>query len=260
VVLIDRAPGKRAGDILKFNETLPERFAEHGGDEVTFQVLVKDVKSRRLPEADDDFAKTASEFDTLAQLRDDLREKLHELKEREVQGVVRDRVLQAMIDRVDVEIPDSLIDEETEHRLVHARDRAERAGLTLDQVLESQGWDEARLQEDSRDHAIRAIKSDLVLEGVARAAGIEVTAEEIGAEIGALAQAYDRDPKELAKALDRSGQVVMLAGDIIRGKALDLLVERADIEPEGPVESVADTEAEITADEPDTETSSEEST
>ena len=76
------------------------------------------------------------------------------------------------------------------------------------------------------------------------------------------AQSMGREPsrEELAKALDRSGQVVTLAGDIIRGKALDLLVERADIEPEGPVESVAGTEAEIKADEPDTETSSEEST
>jgi trigger factor len=156
-----------------------------------------------------------------------------------------------MIDRVDVEIPDSLIEEETEHRVAHARDRAERAGLTLEQVLDSQGWDQTRLEEDSRDHAIRAIKSDLVLEGVARAAGIEVTAEEIGAEIGALAQAYDRDPKELAKALDRSGQVVTLAGDIIRGKALDLLVERADIEPEDPAEG--------SAEEPDPPTPSEES-
>jgi trigger factor len=150
-----------------------------------------------------------------------------------------------------VEIPDSLIEEETEHRVAHARDRAERAGLTLDQVLESQGWDEARLQEDSRDHAIRAIQSDLVLEGVARAAGIEVTAEEIGAEIGLLAQAYDRDPKELAKTLDRSGQVVTLAGDIIRGKALDLMVERADIEPEDPTEAPSE--------EPDPETPPEES-
>ena len=97
-------------------------------------------------------------------------------------------------------------------------------------MLESQGWDEARLREDSRDHAIRAIKSDLVLEGIARAEKLEVTADEIGAQIAVLAQAYGREPKELAKALDRSGQVVTLAGDIIRGKALDLLVERADIE------------------------------
>jgi trigger factor len=250
----------KPGDILKVNDTLPDRFGELGGTDVSIQVLVKDVKQRKLPEADDEFAKTASEFDTLTQLRDDLRERLAEMKERDAEGVIRDRALQAMIDTVTVELPESLVEEETDHRISHARERAERAGLTLEQVLESQGWDEARLREDSREHAIRAIESDLVLEGIARTEKLEVTADEIGAQIAVLAQAYGREPKELAKALDRSGQVVTLAGDIIRGKALDLLVERADIEPEGPVESVAGTEAEIKADEPDTETSSEEST
>lgn len=248
--------GKRAGDILKFNDALPERFGEElGGTEVSFQVLVKDVKARRLPDADDDFAKTASELDTLDQLRDDLRERLGELKDREAHGVLRDRALQAMIDTVDVELPDSLIDEETEHRVAHAKERAERAGVTLEQVLEAQGWDEARLREDSRDHAIRAIKSDLVLEGIARAEHLEVTAEEIGTEIAVLAQTYGREPKDVAKALERSGQMVTLAGDIIRGKALDLLVEHADIADESPTEESTDP-----VDEPDTETPSEEST
>ncbi len=248
--------GKRAGDILKFNDQLPERFGEElAGTDVTFQVLVKDVKMRKLPDADDDFAKTASEFDTLDQLRDDLRVRLGELKEREANGVVRDRALQAMIDTVEVELPDSLVDDETEHRVTHARERAERAGVTLEQVLEAQGWDEARLREDSRDHAIRAIKSDLVLEGIARAEKLEVTADEIGAEIAVLAQAYGREPKELAKALDRSGQVVTLAGDIIRSKALDLLVEYADIGTESPPEEPA-----VQADDPDTEIPPEEST
>ena len=175
---------------------------------VTYRVLVKDVKARRLPEVDDEFAKTASEFDTLQELRDDLRERLHDLKEREADGVVRDRALQAMIDKVDVELPDSLIEDETEHRIAHSQERAERAGVTLEQLLEAQGWDEARLREDSRDHAVRGIKADLVLEGVARAADIDVTAEEIGTEVATLAQAYGRDPKELAKQLDRSGQIV----------------------------------------------------
>jgi trigger factor len=250
--LDDELIGKKPGDILKVTDVLPERFGELGGTEVSIQVLLKDVKQRKLPEADDEFAKTASEFDTLTQLRDDLRERLVEMKEREAEGVIRDRALEAMIETVTVDLPDSLIDEETEHRISHARERAERAGLTLEQVLESQGWDEARLREDSRDHAIRAIKSDLVLEGIARSEKLEVTADEIGAQISVLAQAYGREPKELAKALDRSGQVVTLAGDIIRGKALDLLVERADIEPEG---SAPEKEAE-----PDTETASEEST
>jgi trigger factor len=228
-------PGTKAGDILKVMEELGEGAGEGlAGQPAQMTVLVKDVKARVLPEADDDFAKTASEFDTLSELRDDLRERLHEMKERDVKGELRDRALQAMIDSVEVELPETLVADETEHRVAHASQRAEQSGLTIDQVLDAQGWDEARLREDSRDHAIRAITSDLILEGVARAADIQVDADELGKEIGVLAQAYDRDPKELAKQLDRSGQIVTLAGDIIRGKALDLLVEEAEITDETP--------------------------
>jgi trigger factor len=227
--------GAKPGAILKVSDALPERFGEElGGAAVEITVLMKDVKARRLPEVDDDFAKTASEFDTIQQLRDDLRERLTEVKEREAGAALRDLVLEAMIDEVDVDLPQSLIDEETDHRIRHARDRAERMGVGLEKMLELQGWDEARLREDSREHAIRAIKSDLVLEGIARNASLEVTAEEIGAEIAVLAQAYGREPKAVAKDLERSGQVVTLAGDIIRTKALDLLVERADIDTQQP--------------------------
>jgi trigger factor len=227
--------GAKPGAILKVSDALPERFGEELGDAaVDITALVKDVKARKLPEVDDDFAKTASEFDTIQQLRDDLRERLTEVKEREADAALRDLVLQAMIDKVDVDLPESLVDEETDHRIHHARDQAERMGVGLEKMLELQGWDEARLRADSREHAIRAIKSDLVLEGIARNASLEVTAEEIGAEIAVLAQAYDREPKTVAKDLERSGQVVTLAGDIIRTKALDLLVERADVEREQP--------------------------
>ncbi len=227
--------GAKPGAILKVSDALPERFGEElGGAAVDISVLVKDVKARKLPEVDDDFAKTASEFDTIQQLRDDLRERLTEVKEREADAALRDLVLQAMIDKVDVDLPESLIDEETDHRIHHARDQAERMGVGLEKMLELQGWDEARLRADSREHAIRAIKSDLVLEGIARNASLEVTAEEIGAEIAVLAQAYDREPKAVAKDLERTGQVVTLAGDIIRTKALDLLVERADVERAQP--------------------------
>jgi trigger factor len=96
-----------------------------------------------------------------------------------------------------------------------------------------QGWTEARLRSDARDHAVRAIKADLILEGVARKEDLEVTAEELGQEIGRLAARLGRDPKEIATTLERTDQVVALAGDIIRSKALDLLVEHADITSEG---------------------------
>jgi trigger factor len=225
--------GSKPGAILKVTDTLPERFGEDlGGATVEVTALVKDVKARRLPEADDAFATTASEFDTLEELREDVRRRLGELQEREANAEVRDRVLQAMIDTVEVDLPESLIEEETDHRVAHARERAERLGTTLEEMLAAQGWDEDRLRQDSRAHAIRAITGDLVREGVARSASLEVTAEEIGAEIAVLAQAYGREPKAVAKDLERSGQVVTLAGDIIRGKALDLLVERAEIETE----------------------------
>ena len=250
-------PGTKPGDILKFEDTLPERFGEElTGHPTSFTVLVKDVKAVKLPDADDEFAKTASEFDTMDQLRDDLRERLAEIKEREAQGAIRDSVLQAMIDRVEVDLPQSLIDEETQHRVVHAEERAQRVGMSLDQMLEIQGWDRDRLTDDSREHAVRAIKADLVLEAVARAAELEVTADEIGAEINALAQAYQRDAKELAKQLDRSGQIVTLAGDIIRTKALDLLVDRADIQNETALAD-GDATAEVQAEASDAEAATE---
>jgi len=225
--------GTKPGDILKVSEVMGPGAGEGlEGAMADLTVLVKDVKARRLPEPDDGFAKTASEFDTIDQLRVDLRTRLGEIKEREATAQVRDRVLDAVIDTIEVDIPATLIDDETEHRVAHAKERAERAGLTIEDVLEAQGWNEDRLREDSRDHAIRAIKADLALEGVARAENIEADADDLGAEISSLAEAYGREPKELAKQLERSGQIVTLAGDIIRGKALDLLVERAEIEPE----------------------------
>jgi trigger factor len=221
--------GKRAGEILKLNDILGPGAGERAGQEVAFQVLVKEVKGKKLPPADDEFAKIASEFDTLAELKEGLREQLQRNRERGVDAEVRDRVLQAMIDTVEVDLPETLIDEEVQHRVRHAQERAEQAGMTLPQLLETQGFDELRFRADARDHAIRAIKADLVLEAVARQEDLQVTPEELGREIAGLAQAMGRDPKELAKSLDRSGQVVALAGDIIRSKALDLLVEHADI-------------------------------
>jgi len=227
--LDEQLEGKRAGEILKFNATLDERFGERAGQEVSFQVLVKEVKGKKLPAADDDFAKTASEFDTLDELRGALREQLEGNKQRAVDSAVRDRVLDALVSSVEVDLPESLIDDETEHRVIHAKERAQQLGLTLEQLLEVQGIDELRFRADARAHATRAIKADLALETVARGEDLQVTPEELGREIGQLAEALGRDAKEVATSLDRSGQVVSLAGDIIRSKALDVLVEHAEV-------------------------------
>ena len=225
--------GKRKGDILKLNAVLPEKLGpEVAGQEVTLQVLVKEVKSKRLPTADDDFAKTASEFDTIAELREDIRNKLRALKETESRAVVRDMVLARVLDSVDVDLPERLVDEETARRVANAEERATRAGITLQEALAAQGWDELRFRSDARSHAVRALKGELVLEAVARKEALEVTEEDLEREIRSFAEASGRDVREVRRILERSGQVRSLAGDIIRTKALDLLVEAADVASE----------------------------
>ena len=225
--------GKRKGEILKFNAVLAESFGELADQEVTFTVLVKEVKSKKLPVADDEFAKTTSEFDTLDELREDVRTKLREFKEVESKAAVRDLVLRQVVDSVDVDLPDRLVDEETEGRIESAKERAQRAGTTLEALLESQGWDELQFRSDARSHSVRGLKAELVLEAVARQEGITATKGDVEGEIRSLAETTGRDAKEVTRILERSGQVGSLAGDIIRTKALDLLVEAADVSTGG---------------------------
>jgi len=227
--LDEELDGKRKGDIIKFNATLPEQAGERAGEEVSYTVLVKEVKGKRLPELDDGFAKTASEFDSLDELREDIRVQLGGLKEASADAGIRDRVLDSLIERVDVDFPDKLVDQETESRVQATRSRAERQGLTLDDVLKASGVDELEFRSDARAHAIRAIKADLALEAVARAEDLQVTDEDLDEAVGQVAADIGKDPKETRKLLEQGGAITSLAGDIIRKKALDRVVERAEV-------------------------------
>ncbi|MGH2739964.1 MAG: trigger factor [Actinomycetota bacterium] len=221
--------GKRKGDIIKFNATLPDRFGDNAGREVAFQVLVKEVKAKHLPQLDDEFAKTASEFDTLEELKADIRKKLGMLKEVAADAALRDRVLQSLIDTVDVQLPDRLVDQETESRVRSASERAERQGTTLEAVLQASNIDELQFRSDARAHAIRAIKADLALEAVARGESIRVTDEELDETVAAIARDAGRKPEEVRRALEATGQIIAVAGDIIRSKALDVVVAHANV-------------------------------
>ncbi|MGH2662989.1 MAG: trigger factor [Actinomycetota bacterium] len=225
--------GARPGGIHKVNATLPEGSGDRSGQEVTFSVLVKEIKGKRLPPLDDDFARTASELDTLDDLRADLRTKLGTLKEAQADAGVRDAALQALAEKVDVELPERLVDRETERRVEAARQRAERGGTTLEEVLQASDVDELRFRSDARAHATRAIRADLALEAVARAEGLRVTDEELNKTIEDLARDAGQSPKDVRRALESSGQMTSLAGDIIRDRALSLVVEHANVVTEG---------------------------
>jgi trigger factor len=234
--------GTRPGGIHKATTKLPERYGEDlAGQEVTLSLLVKEVKAKRLPALDDEFARTASEFDTLKELREDVRIKLGALKEAQADAALRDEALLALSRKVaEVDIPESLVDRETDSRVESARRRIERQGVSLEQFLEATQTTELEFRSDARTHAERAIRADLALEAVARAEGITVADSDLDEVVEALARDVDRPVKEVRRQLEASGQMTSLAGDIIRDRALNLVVEHAEV-TEGGETSEAET-------------------
>jgi trigger factor len=222
--------GTRPGGIHKVGAKLPEPFGDRAGRDVMFSVLVKEVKGKKLPALDDGFARTASEFDDLEALRADVRAKLGELKAAQADARLRDEALGVLSSKVeDVELPDRLVDSETEARVASARRRAERQGLTLEEFLRAADVEELRFRADARAHAIRAIRADLALEAVARAEGLTVSEEDLDGVVKAIAEDVGKSPKEVRRQLEASGQITSLAGDIIRDRALTLVVENAEV-------------------------------
>lgn len=220
--------GTRPGGIHKVAAKLPA--GDRAGQDVLFSVLVKEVKAKKLPALDDEFAKTASELDSLEALRADVRAKLSELKEAQADAGLRDEALRVLSAKVeDVELPDRLVDGETEARVESARRRAERQGVTLEQFLQAADVEELQFRSDARAHATRAIRADLALEAVARAEDLTVSEEDLDGVVKALAEDVGRSPKDVRRQLEGSGQITSLAGDIIRDRALNLVVEHAEV-------------------------------
>jgi trigger factor len=225
--LDEELEGKRKGDILRFNATLPEEAGEAlAGREVTFQVLVKEAKAKVLPKLDDDFAQEASEFDTLDELRADLRERLEEAAAAQVANELETRVLQAYLDIVEVPLPESLVHDELHYRANRFAQQLSMMGTNLEQYLQALGQTSDDVEADLRSQSERAVKAQLVLEAVAAAEGMEASDEEVEAELRRQAQRVGRDPEEVRQAL-ADGRAGVISGDILRSKALAFMVEHA---------------------------------
>jgi trigger factor len=226
--LDEELEGKRKGDILRFNDTLPEGLGEElAGQEVTFQVLVKEAKAKVLPKLDDDFAQEASEFDTLDELKDDLRGRLEEAAEAQTASELETRVLQAYLDQVDVPLPESLVHDELHFRASRFAQQLGMMGVTLEQYTNATEQTNEQVEADLRAQSERAVKAQLVLEAVAAAEGMDATEEEMEAELRRQAQRAGRDPEEVRRAL-ADGRAGVIRGDILRSKALAFLVEHAE--------------------------------
>ena len=227
--LDEELTGKRPGDILKFNDALPERFGDRAGEEVSFQVLVKEAKRKVLPDVTDEWASEASEFDTVDELRADIRKRMELVGRMQAQMAARDKVLDAASDLVAIELPDALVQQEMEQRLHDMAHRLEAQGATIQQYLAATGMEEKEFVQQVRGSAERAARADLALRAVAMQEGIVTTDEEVDQEVERIAERLEEKPRKVRRDLERRGILEAVRSDIARGKALRFLVDHADV-------------------------------
>jgi trigger factor len=202
---------------------------EHAGKSADVQVTVRSVKEKELPALDDEFAQTASEFDTLDELRADIRTRVERVKRMEQAVQARDKALESLLAAVEVPLPEKVVADELEFRKHQLNHQLERAGLTLDIYLQSEGQTaeefDAKLETDTKD----AVKAQLVLDTVADTEQFGVNDTELTQEIVRRAQQAGMAPQEYADQVVEAGQLTAVVADLRRGKVLALVLESAAI-------------------------------
>ncbi len=224
--LDEQLVGKAAGEIVRFAAPLPAGFGDRGGETVMFQALVKEVQRKKLPELSDEWASEVTEFATVAELREQLGSQLAEFKRGAAIAEFRTKLLDALLDDLELVVPDAIVAGEMDgilHRIVHELDQQ---GMGLADYLQASGIDQEVFIDDLRRQGDRNARVTILLDAVARAEGIEVTDEELTDTVSAIA-ANSEDPDGFRRRLAGSSQEKILQGDILRSKAFDALMRAA---------------------------------
>lgn len=221
----DAIIGLSTGEATTFKTELAG--GDLAGKEADVAVTVKSVKEKELPELDDEFAQTASEFDTLDELRADVRTRVGRVKRMEQAVQARDKALETLLAAVDVPLPEKVVTNELDFRKHQLQHQLERAGLSMDFYLQSENQTQeefdAKLEADTKD----AVKAQLVLDTIADAEQFGVNDAELTQEVVRRAQQAQMGPQEYADQLVESGQLPLVVADLRRGKALALVLEGA---------------------------------
>lgn len=220
--LDDAVIGLKAGESKVFVSKLVA--GEHTGEDADITVTVQSVKERELPELDDDFAQLASEFDTVDELRASLRERVEQSKQVEQANAVRDKVLDTLLETVEVPLPEKVVDEEIEgqqHQVIHALGHDDEQ---LARFLEAQGTTREEWDAEARESAEKSVKTQLLLDAIADQQETEVSQEELTQNIIYQAQRYGMQPQEFIQQLTQANQVGAVYADARRGKALASIV------------------------------------
>jgi trigger factor len=225
--LDDVLVGMSAGDSTTFQTQLVG--GDLAGRDADVAVTVRTVKEKQLPELDDEFAQLASEFDTLEELRNDLRERVGRVKRVEQIYAARDKALQQLVEAAEVPAPDSVVTEEVEHRKQAMIDQLERIGASLEDYLAAEDKTEEQIDAELTEAATEGVKIQLLLDALADAEDVQVSDDEFGHEIVHRAQRAGMAPQQYYDQLVRSGTAGAVFGDVRRGKALTSVLERIKI-------------------------------
>jgi len=220
--------GAVAGDQRAINVTFPEDYpGELGGKEATFEVNVSEVKAKRLPDLDDEFASDAGGFDTLAELREDIAKRLGEADERSIEREFEQAVLDAAVAEAEVELPEALIHARAHELLEQTLSALTRQGISKEAYLQIAGKEEEELAHEAEPEAAGALRREAVLAAVVQAEKIEPTEEEL---LDALRPAAERDgskPEKLLERLRKSGRLESLREELAIRQAVELVVREA---------------------------------
>lgn len=220
--------GKNIGEEVEVNVTFPEQYqaAELQSKPAMFKVNVKEIKQKELPEIDDDFAQDISDFDTLADYKEDLKKKLLEKKEEEVKAQFEEDVVEKVVADAKMEIPDPMVDMQVRQMAENFARRMSSQGLTMEQYMQFTGMTEDKLVEQMRPQALKTIQSRLVLEEIVKAENIEASEDEFKAELDKMASMYQMEVDKLNELIsDKEKESMKL--DIAVQKAVDFIVEQA---------------------------------
>ncbi|GAA2448467.1 trigger factor [Actinomadura vinacea] len=237
--LDEALPGLSAEEDKTFTSTLVG--GEHAGEEAEITVTVQSVKVKNLPELDDDFAQMASEFDTIDELREDVRTRLGRQVKLQQISDARDKALEALLERVDIPLPDKVVDEEIQRREQQLEQQLQMAGMTKADYLKDEEKSEEDFETEVAQAARQAVKGGFVLDQLAVQEELGVENEELSEYVVTQAMQMGVQPQQLAEYLTENNQLPAVVSEVLRSKALNLLVEHVTVKDESG--NVIDVEA-----------------
>ena len=217
--------GMNVGEEKDVNVTFPEEYHAENlkGKAATFKVKINEIKEKQLPELDDDFAQDVSDFDTLAEYKEDLKKKITERKENQAKAVKEDEAIAKLIEDSKMDIPEAMVETQVNRMAQDFAQRLQAQGLSLDQYFQYTGATAESLVDEMKPEALKRIKSRLVLEAVVKAENIEASEEEFQAELEKMASQYGMD---IAQIKDMMGEyeTKQIKEDLAVTKAVELIV------------------------------------